>query len=159
MNLKNWWNTRDPREQLLICLCGMLTLAVILFQFVYMPSSKFRDQASRRYNAQAATHTEVVQTLRAFENSPRQTNAKSNGPIQGVVTDSSAVFGIEINRIEPTENGDLTLWIEQIDPRALYAWLTDLEVNHGIAVSKASIRANKDTVTVNANVFVSRGGN
>lgn len=158
MMILNWWNTREPREQLLISISCVLTLGVILYQFLYAPSVEFREQSARRYSAQASTHMDVVQTLRTYENSPRQMNAVSSGPVQGIVSDSSGIFGISISRIEPTENGDLTLWIEEIDPRALYAWLTDLEVNHGIFVNKASIRANSDTVTVNANVFVSRGG-
>lgn len=157
MMIYNWWNSREPREQLLLFIGCVLTLSVILFQFMYIPSVEFREQSARRYSAQASTHMDVVQTLRSYENSPRQMSVISNGPVQGIVSDSSAIFGISISRIEPTENGDLTLWIEKIDPRALYAWLTDLEVNHGIFVNKASIRANNDTVTVNANIFVSRG--
>ncbi|ACT59151.1 type II secretion system protein GspM [Hirschia baltica] len=155
--IKNWWAAREPREKLLLSICLVLTLTIVLFQFIFGPSVEFRDRASKRYLSQASSHSEVVQTLRVYENSPRQVNAVSAGPVQGVVSDSSAVFGIDISRIEPTSNGDLTLWIEEIDPQSLYAWLTDLEINHGISVNKASIRMNKDTVTVNANVLVSRG--
>ncbi len=155
--IKVWWTSLEPRERLLLSIGGLLTLVVITFQFVYVPSKTFKDRASNRYASQAAMHSEVTQTLRVYENSPRQTRSSTNGPVQGIVSDSSAVFGISISRIEPTSTGDLTLWIEEIDPQSLYAWLTDLETNYGISVSKASIRINQDTQTVNANVFVSRG--
>lgn len=155
--LKNWWSGRDSRERTLLSICLALTVIIVLFQFVLVPSFSFRDREAKRYASQANMHSEVVQTLRAYENSPKQANVKANGPVQGIVSDTSSVFGISISRIEPTSNGDLTLWIEEIDPQSLYAWLTDLETNQGISVSKASIRMNKDTVTVNANVFVSRG--
>ena len=154
---KEWWSSREPRERLLLSICGLLTVVVIVYQFMYVPSKSFRERASNRYDSHAAMHSEITQTLRVYENSPRQTRALVTGPVQGIVSDSSAVFGISISRIEPTSAGDLTLWIEEIDPQSLYAWLTDLETNYGISVSKASIRMNKDTATVNANVFVSRG--
>lgn len=152
-----WWRTRQPREKMLIGVAGIITSAIVLFQFLLIPSNSFKEREARRFQSQSGLYTEVISKLREHGNSAQQKRANANGPVQGIVSDSSSVYGISITRIEPTPSGDLTLWIDEIDPQSLYAWLTDLELNYGISVSKASIRMNKDTQTVNANIFVSRG--
>ena len=56
-------------------------------------------------------------------------------------------FNLTIDRIQPTEEGEIMVSINQTEFVGLYEWLRQLEMNKGITVSKASIRANSSRGT------------
>ena len=152
--MKDFWEARDARERLLLLIAGALTIAFVLFQFIWTPAQDFRSRAERGL-ATASSDLELVRqsTAVAIDQSRPET---LNTPLQSVVTDMATVYGLTISRIEPSQNDALTLWFEAVAPTAIYAWLVDLENSHGVKVQKASIRLTQDGLNVSANVNVSR---
>ncbi|MEL6781979.1 MAG: type II secretion system protein GspM [Pseudomonadota bacterium] len=151
-----WWTAREAREQLLIIVAAILAVAVALFQFGLIPSATARDRAERAYANALAENADVRKA--AARRVKTADAASRNEPLQTVVTNTSDLYGMTITRLLPAENDGLNLWLESEYPQTVFAWLTDLETNHGVRVGKASLRRNSDEQTVSVNVYLARGG-
>ncbi len=154
MTIVEWWKNREPRERLLVQIAAALSAVIILYQGIWSPSNTFKSKAFDRHSAALSEQAEIRQGLRRLESAAPGTISQPSGPVQSIVVDTSDVFGLSISRIQPDENGNLTLWLEQVDPRSFFAWLTDMENNHGVIVEKASVRREQGTSSISANVFV-----
>lgn len=149
-----FWNERAPREKLLIVAAGLLTVILVLWQFMWLPAQDYRERAKRGFMT-AAEDLQFIKNSTIALNA-RNNPATANTPLQSVVVDVANVYGLTISRIEPNADGGLTLWFEGEEPQTLFAWLRDLDSNHGVRVGKASIRRMQDGEAVNANLYVER---
>ena len=150
-----FWNTREPRERLLLGVALALSLALAVYQFLWTPALSFQSKAKRDY-ANAQSDFSLVQQSVGSLNGPVNTTG-SQAPLQSVVVDVAGVYGLTISRIEPASDGGLNLWFEAESPNGLFAWLSDLHANHGVFVGKASMRTVQNGEAVSANLYVNRG--
>lgn len=154
--IKAWWTARDPREQLILVVGGVVVALLALYQFAFVPSAAFKARAERAY-VNALSESADVKT--ATEARLRVADAPSRSqPLQTVVTNTSDLYGLTITRLLPAENDGLNLWLEGERPDTVFAWLSELERSHGVRVGKASLRRNSDEQTVSVNVYLARGG-
>ena len=154
--IKEFWNSREPREKTLMSVALVLTLAVMLWQFACIPASQYKMRAERAFTTASGDLGYVRQSTRQI--SARRNPGSASTPLQSVVVDVANIYGLSISRIEPASDGGLTLWFESEAPATLFAWLKDLDDNHGVTVGKASIRLVQDGGNVSANLYVNRGG-
>ena len=153
--IKEFLKDREPREKALLAIATILTVGLLTWQFGWVPLKSFRDRSERAFQT-AITDLQIVKEA-TREITSRQNPSSASTPLQSVVVDAANTFGLSINRIEPDPNGGLTLWFENQNPSALYAWLRDLDNNHSVTVDKASIRRMQDSDNVSANLHVVRG--
>ncbi|MEM6625996.1 MAG: type II secretion system protein GspM [Pseudomonadota bacterium] len=153
--MMEWWNARDARERLLLTICAALVALVSIVQLGVVPSMSYRERAANALEREVAINEEV-RAVAATKTDQRATPSDGR-PLQAIVSDTSSLFGLEVNRMAPTDQGGLNLWLEAEPPQPLYAWLVDLERVHGVRVGKASIRWNSDQTTISANLYVEQG--
>lgn len=149
-----WWGAREPREQLLISVAVFLSLVLGLYQFAWVPSVAFRERAEQAYRIALSDNAAVHAATRPTGET-RQVNTGSQ-PLQLVVTQTSGFYGLEITRMLPDESTGLNLWLDNVPAETFYAWLSELEREHGVRVEKASVRLVSAEAHVNANIFVRR---
>lgn len=150
-----WWNAREIREKWILLIGGVIALAVVLFQFAWLPSQEYRQRAERAHAAAALD----LSLIRAQEAQAGQTISSSNQPIQSVITRLADGYGLTLSRLIPAGDAGMNVFIDAADPLLIYAWLLELERAHGIRVGATStLRRNADQSTVSANLYVSRGG-
>jgi general secretion pathway protein M len=152
--LRTWWDARETRERLLILLAGILSGAIIAWQFIFLPSAKFRSDQERAFSAALGEYvyvTSVTQTMTASQARPSR-----GQPLQAVLTNTSDLYGLTISRLLPADDEGLNVWIDTAPAQLLYAWIGDLEREHGVRVERAAIRRNQAGDGVNANLFLRR---
>ena len=150
-----FWNARERRERLLLLIALGLTIALAVYQFAWRPAFEYKERASRAYNT-ARADLDYVRDVVSGMGKPQASTANA-APLQSVVVDVAAIYGLTISRIEPAADNGLNLWFEAERPESLYAWLSDLSDNHNVAVGKASMRLVQDGGAVSANLYVNRG--
>ncbi len=149
-----WWNAREAREKLLIAVAGLLTLTLAVWQFVLVPSSAFRDTQRRAFGQALSEHAFVVAASRATGNANEP--ATRDQPLQSVLSTTSDLYGLTMSRILPADENGLNVWFDSAEPALLYAWIGELERQHGVRVQRAVMRRNPEGTQVNANFFFTR---
>lgn len=149
-----WWSAREPRERVLILLAGGLGLAVLLWQGVLVPSQAAVERAERRLES-ALTDLASVDSASQAGLAAREAPTRDQ-PLQSVLSSTADLYGLTISRISPAENEGLNIWLDEVSPQLLYAWMAELESRHGIRVGKASLRREGETGQVGANLYLER---
>lgn len=152
--MKDWWKAREPREQWLLLLGGGVALTVLIFQYVWEPSTRF---VSQQRTVLATALSERADVRRAVSNrvdGPME--PRSQQPLQLLLTQTADLYGLTLSRIVPAEDNGFNVWLDEARPVLFYAWVAELEREYGVRVGKASLRRNSDERTVNANIYMSR---
>ena len=68
--------------------------------------------------------------------------------LSSTVSSLARVFNLTIDKIQPGEDGEIMVSINQTEFVGLYEWLRELELEKGIVVSKASVRINSSRGSV-----------
>ena len=151
-----WWLDRSSREQIALGAGAVIVTLFILFQFGLKPLVDYRRGAQADYDGALALLTQIetdaqqIQTLQAT-NAPRTTM-----PARTAVSMVAGEQGLSLTRLQPLENGDLDIWLEDVTSPALFKWLAALSERHGISVVRAAVQRN-DNGTVRAQITLTRG--
>lgn len=152
--IKTWWTEREPRERHLILTAIVISAAIVLYQFIFVPSQNFMAAQSQRYRTTLAEYSDVRSAAATAQS--RAEPASSRQPLQSLLTNTAGLYGLTITRLSPAEDDGLNLWLDGVSPQLLYAWVGDLETSHGVRVGKASVRLDQDSNSVSANFYMSR---
>lgn len=151
---RQWWIDREPRERWLLGTAAILSLVVVAYQFILVPTAGFRADQKRAFSSALSEYAYVSAATRSV--TARQSVPTRNRPLQAVLTNTSDLFGLTISRLAPAERDGLNVWFDSVSPELLYAWLGELEREHAVRVERAAIRRNPDSEDVNANLFLLR---
>lgn len=159
--MMRWWQERTPREQALLSGLGLLLAVLAVWQLVLSPLAQWREAAAQSY-LQADELLEQVrrgaaeaQALQAV--AVRRETARG-GSLRSTVTATARQAGITISRLEPSDDGGLTIWLEEADAQEMQAWLAGLYRDHGIAVGRATVRRHDSREAVRAQISFEGGG-
>ncbi len=152
--IRTWWSGLEARERMLVLVAGALVTVIVLYQFVLVPSRQYAESRTLRYRA-ALSEYQDVRAVAALAGEVRAPESAGQ-PLQSVLTRTAGLYGLTITRLAPAENDGLNLWLDDVSPQLLYAWLGDLERAHGVQVGKAALRADGEGNTVSASFYVSR---
>ena len=139
--MRAWWDSREPRERgLLIVLGGLLAIFLIVFA-VILPVHGAQSRAQTQLN-RAQTDLALVNRL-----APRL------GAVQGQATqpfNRSILFqtaqsqNIKIARVQPGEDGALSVWVDDVESPVFYAWLEDMMSRYRVGMDRMAISANRN---------------
>ncbi len=159
--LGEWWAARAPRERSLIVVAGGAAVAVIGLQMLMFPALQARAEAALRYESAQAAYQEVVRGAQRFGGATAPTGPAAQGvdeaALRRLAHARAKDLGLAINRLQPGEDGALNLWFDSADPSLVFRWADTLEREHGVRVSRATMRAGEGGA-VRANVVVRPGG-
>ncbi|MCG8440906.1 MAG: type II secretion system protein M [Caulobacterales bacterium] len=115
-----------------------------------------RAQAERSYVDAAAMLDEVragAAQARAAQLTA-ETGGGARGSLRGAVAETAKQFGLQINRVQPLETGEISVAIDEAEPTAMLGWMMALRGEHGVAVKKATIRRHADGASVRATLLL-----
>lgn len=139
-----WWESRTPRERVLLLIMAALIAAMGFWFAVVAPLRNAEAAAEERY-ARAVTRlmsvsatTEEVAALQAV----RSSGASSQALAQ-VVVQTALANGVALSRQTPAPGG-LAVTIETADPGSAFRWIASLQRDHGVSVSILVLGRNPD---------------
>lgn len=144
--MTNWWETREPRERLLLSVAGVLTFLVLGYLLVIQPLSNARQQASQALASAQTDRAIVDRGISVLAN----TDTTSSGAAPDVddfrtmVTRSAREAGLSLSRVQRGSDGTIQLRFDDAEPPRLFAWLATIESQPGGEIVAASISARND---------------
>ncbi|MGB1464889.1 MAG: type II secretion system protein GspM [Alcanivorax nanhaiticus] len=146
-----WYQSREPREQLVLKLLGAVFIVVLLYWVVWAPSVNARDQAMQRYVSN-------MQTLEWIQANASAVRGASNGKSASLprnwvseVSRSANAFGLTLKGFTPDGNasvriqmedqpaGQSILWLQSLQEKGVQ--ISNLEMTPGDKSGTATVRA------------------
>lgn len=126
--MKEYWLSLTQREQALLAAAGVTLLATLIYFFMVRPLFDYRAESERSFVAAEATFEAVQQRameLQALDDHSEQAAESSAETVSLRVAVSNAArrAGVVISRLQPAENGALTVWAEGVQSGQMYSWL------------------------------------
>ncbi|MEO1407024.1 MAG: type II secretion system protein GspM [Pseudomonadota bacterium] len=144
--MMQWWETREPRERLLLSIAALLTLLVLGYLLVISPLSSAREDAGRALASAQADRAIEERGIAAIGSA----DASSSGAAPDVddfrtmVTRSAREAGLSLSRVQRGSDGTIQLRFDDAEPPRLFAWLATIESEPGGEIVAASISARND---------------
>lgn len=157
--MMNWWNGLSGRERGMMYLAGGLSALFGIYFLILQPLAAAKEDAQRDYRRMSADAQQVFAGLAQLE----VRSEAANGDVQGgneslelLLSRTSSARGLQIIRLQPSGEGELTVWFDTANPQTLMTWLTELEQRYGAEVRKTDFRKSNQNTGLRGNVEVFR---
>ncbi len=137
-----WWVNMAPRERLLIAIAGVLTVIIVGWQFVLVPSLEARAEAKVRLHDADRTLAQIQERygLKRAVGAAAATNARTTSAsiddFKAEVTGAASDIGLAIARLQGSDDNSVRLIFEDVDPRMIFLWLESVQANHSGQVTR-----------------------
>lgn len=143
--MKTVWQNFSSREQWLVAVAGGLGLVLIVALGLVRPLMASQSESETALAASIRTYSAVASAAAEIRQLPVLEEAQ---PVAGSEGQSSRVIisvaarraGVVISRIQPTEDGALTLWVDNVASQSLFGWLNTLEEEHRLTPDQVSLQ-------------------
>lgn len=135
-------NLTDRERNLLMVMVGLILLFVLYFA-VYRPMDKANAAADRSVAAAEnvlETVQRAAQLAKQMGGGNTQSRQRDDRPVRVIVAVTARASGVNITRVQPTDSGAVTLWIDSVNPQSFYAWVAQLGAEHAITPTKVSVQ-------------------
>jgi general secretion pathway protein M len=140
-----WWESRTPRERLLLAIMSVLIVASGFWFGIVAP-------VQRAEAAAAARHDRAVQRLMAVSASAQQVASlqavRDGGPSGRVLTQAvvqtALANGVPVSRQTLDPSGGVAVAVDAVDPGSAFRWIASLQRDHGVSVSTLVLSRNPD---------------
>lgn len=138
-----WWESREPREKLLIRVFGGLLVAAVVIQFALMPLLTTRaDNEVRSVQAMqtldAVTSSDVILN-RSVGNGSGMSGGASVSELRTAALSLASARGLAISRIDGGNGDKVIMIMDNASPQILYAWLADIQLQYDVKPSSISL--------------------
>lgn len=151
-NLRQWWRSRELREQRMLAVMFVAVAAFALWFGVVAPLQHMRDAARDRHDSAAADLHEVTQavdTITALQ--ARNPGLPTTGDaFARAILDAAASAQVPVSRQRTGDAGMLEIGIDAVAAPALLGWLDALIQQHGIAPQGLDISERNGSLQVQA---------
>jgi len=129
--MRDWWNGRSRREQVLLAVMGALVAGFVLWFGVAAPL-RTAAASARDHLAQARADEALVDAVAAQVAAQGQAPPapSGGGPLEQIVTDTAAVAGLQVVRVEEAEAGVQA--VVSGPSTAILPWLAFLAREQGV---------------------------
>jgi len=157
--LRQVWMQQTPREQALIAGCAGLIVLIAVWFFVLSPALSYRNQMRASYETQVEDHLALVEGIERYRALAvaNEAEADNAAPLRTLVGTRARTAGIAITRVQPMEDGQLSVWVDRVAERELMGFLLDLADSEGVRVTRMSLDREGDGV-VRAQMVLTRAG-
>ncbi len=156
--MQTWFARLKRREQLSLLVLALVVGCYLLWILLWSPLVSMRDRMHEQNSATAAALVRVdtlVAELLQARNASGPGGQRSN--LTAVVNQSTARFGLAVNRLQPGSRGDLQVRLENARFADLVAWLHQLELVEGLLLEEVAITQAGSVGFVNATIRVGQG--
>ena len=138
-----WWQAREPREQFMLRLLGALFALAVIIQFGFVPLLQ-NKAVNEMQNLKAMQSLDAVTAASSTsENGTAllagQSADVSVAELRTAAHSLAARRGLAISRIQGSGDSEVIIIMDNADPQLLYAWLADIQVQHGARPSSISM--------------------
>ncbi|MFM2485426.1 type II secretion system protein GspM [Celerinatantimonas yamalensis] len=149
--MKQWWQSREPRERLILTIGGMLIVLTVFYQQGWLRYQNWREQTLQRIQTQQQT----LQWVRAHSEllhvpANNQTSTTRRLTFSQVANQSAAQLHIAITRLQQSEQ-HFDVWIAPLPFNHLLQWLDILQRQYGYTPSNVELQAGDKPGMVNVN--------
>ncbi len=160
--MMDWWRAREPREQLLVALGGVVFVLVMLIQFVVIPVVTGKAEARRAFDNEARVLDALVAELAArpvalAAGTSTAQSSLSGDALRTAVTTLARERGLSVARVQSGADGRISIAMDSADPKAVFGWISECRAQYGVVVSRATLSQSRDG-TVRASVEVQGSG-
>jgi len=142
--IQTYWQKLTEREKLLVSSAGALVLVTVAYFIAIRPLVAYHTESARAYSS---AYTQF-QTVRSYASQIQAVavEADNNKALQQpinlrvAVSNTARASGVAISRLQPSEDGRLTIWAEQIQSPQLFLWLDTLSKAHSIGPQNVLIQ-------------------
>lgn len=129
-----WYQSREPREQQVLKLLGMVFIAVLVYWLIWAPSVDARNQAMQRYVA----NTQTLEWISANAGAVRAASAGKTTTLPknwvGEVSRSANAYGLTLKNFTPDGNASVRIQMEEQPAGQSILWLQSLQ-EKGVQIS------------------------
>ena len=140
--MMEWWQSREPREKLLIKVFGALLVVAALIQFALIPVLQTNGE-QRLKNQQAMQTLDAVTSsdaiLRRAAGASGSGSQTSISELRSAALSLAAQRGLAISRIQGGNGDEIIMILDKASPQILYAWLADIQTQFGARPSSISL--------------------
>lgn len=156
--MRNWWESLQPRERLILGAGGVIALLIVLWEFGWQPLTSGREQLRA---AVADKEQFLVDVARA--------SAIGDGDVAAVPSGQTSLFvlidqtaqvaglGSALTRARPDGPNAINVTFSNASFDSLLAWLITLNQSNGIFVDGASINSARQQGLVSGQLLLRRG--
>lgn len=156
--LRTSWSERTGREQALLAGLGVFVLVLVLWYGVMSPAFAWRDQAERTHNAAVEDYERLLSDLARYRVLAASANtSRSSVPLRSLVGRSANERELAITRVQPLEDGGLSVWMDSTPADKMMAWLLDLSREEGVIADRVSLDREGEGI-VRAQLLLRRPG-
>ncbi|WP_430401309.1 type II secretion system protein GspM [Hyphomonas sp.] len=141
--MMEWWEKLSQRERTLVGAATALLALIVLLQVILIPLLSSRSDAALR--AEQSARTLDLMTSRGMS-SLNGTNAASAAaaPMDSdarrrAILEAATRRGLAIARVQVSEDGVVTVQVDDANAEAVFAWLFELRSSAGLEASRAAI--------------------
>ena len=138
--MKNVFNSLTRKEQQLLVLGATLVLIFLLY-FINSIVQDRKEESLLSYNQNQKLLLDIEKFL-SLQSKYQNKNKIDPSNLSSTVSSLARSFNLTIDKIQPAEEDEIIVSINQTQFVGLYEWLKELELKNGIVVSKASVRIN-----------------
>ena len=157
--MMTWWSGLEARERLLILIAVILTMIVVVWQFVLVPTMNAHAEARATLEESDRNLSRIQEGYmrkRAL-GSASPTNARPTAAsiedFKARVTGSASDMGLSIARLQGDNTTYVRLVFENADPRMIFLWLEDVQAKHDGQVTRFNMeQAGGGRVRVNVDL-------
>ena len=162
--MSHWWQGLAPRERGLIGIAIVLTVAIVFWQFVFVPTINARAEAraslddADRILARIQENYVMKRAQGAASAANLSATATNIEDFKAAVTGSAGDIGLAIARLQGNDATSVRLVFENSDPRLVFLWLEDIQAKHSAQVSRFNMeQAGNGLVRVNVDLVTGGG--
>lgn len=147
--MSSYWNKLSARERLLVMGAGNLIILLVLSLVVVRPLIDYKANSQSDLIAAKDEYSTIASLSASYKKMQDRRNVSAqqapNQPSSRILISTSArENGLLVSRIQPSEDGDLTLWMDSVSSVVFYKWLNTLEQRYNLSPSLASLQKNGD---------------
>ena len=156
--LRTAWMERTGREQALLAFLGLFVLVLLIWYAIMTPALNWRAEAERTHNAAMADYERLLVDLDRYrQQAARASQSRSNSPLRSLVGRSANQQELAISRVQPLEDGGLSVWVDSVSAELLMDWLLMLSREEGVVPIRVSMDREGDGV-VRGQLLLRRAG-
>lgn len=153
--LRRRYDSLSESERRIFNGVALLVLVALVYLLLIAPAQRAVGAAQMKVSGQQ----KLVQWMKENEVLARQASgagqvAKSDQPIQTVITSTAGPLGVIVKRFENESENKLRVWLEKVPFDKTVRWLDQLENRYGIQIINITIESEKEPGLVTAKLVL-----
>jgi type II secretory pathway component PulM len=143
--IRDWWASKSENERRIVVLLGVISVSVLFWAGLLAPLQQLRASAIDRYERSSDTLLlaqnvqSEAQRLKAAPQADRSSDPIRQQPLRQVIPYAAGRHALPIARVVPEGDNQITVWVEGVDARRVYAFVDYLESSAGVRLLRIQL--------------------